>query len=78
MPAPLPRDLCERIAAACRQPDAIRNQIARHFGVSPATVTKIARGTGVTFDWQTGRRERFTRQLDHLQQTQEAQCSPPV
>lgn len=69
MSAPLDPDLREQIAAACRQPDAMRNQIARHFGVAQATVTTIAAEIGVSFDWHARRRQRLAEQLDQLQET---------
>lgn len=68
MPRPLAPGLREQIAAACRQPDAMRNQIARHFGVAPATVTTIAESIGVSFDWHGQRRQRLAEQLDRLDQ----------
>lgn len=60
MPKPLPPDLRNAIAEAIRA-GGKRNQIAREHGVSPSTVSKIARDDGLTNAFDRTHTENATR-----------------
>jgi transposase-like protein len=64
MPPRIPDELREQIAEACRQPDAKRNDIARHYEVSPSTVSKIAGEVGATFDRTATKNATAAREAD--------------
>jgi transposase-like protein len=46
----IPDKVKAQIEAACREPGATRNGVARQFGVAAASVSGIAKRAGITFD----------------------------
>ena len=69
MPPPLPEDVRAAVEAAVRA-GGKRNEVAREHGVSPSTVTKIAKDAGITgaFDRSQTKRATASRTADLAEQ----------